>query len=253
MDSAEYEYLIDIHCHLLPGLDDGPATMDEAIAIARCAVDDGVTHAIVTPHIHIGRWPNDRDTIAVELTRFRVALAETGVMLKLGMAAEVRLDAEIIPMLDDDRLPFLGLWQQKRVLLLELPHGHFIPGTENLVAWMVNSGVLPMIAHPERNKALMRKPEILRLLSEMGCLFQITAGSLIGQFGPFARDVACALVRNGQATVLASDAHCLGHRPPNLAAGYREAIALVGEEEAFKLVHTNPYVLFHSNTSTTGG
>lgn len=239
--------MIDIHCHLLPGIDDGPGSMDESLALARASVADGVTAIIVTPHIHQGRWDNDRAGISALLCEFQLALQQAGIPLNTTMAAEVRLDAALIPLLERQELPYLGRWQNQQVLLLELPHGHIPAGTEKLIEWMLKRNVLPMIAHPERNKAIIRTPQRIAPLIELGCLFQVTAGALTGQFGPQVQAVASDLVSDGVATLLASDAHNLLQRPPNLAAGYAAAVEMVGVAQARKLVHDNPLQLFNTN------
>jgi len=163
------------------------------------------------------------------------------------MGAEVRLDAAIIPMIRQQRVPYLGVWKGQRVLWLEFPHGSIVSGAENLVEWLLNQDILPMIAHPERNKAVMRNPDRLQPFLALGCLVQITAGALIGQFGEHVQQVAENLLRQHIPTVLASDAHNLVTRPPNLSAGFKAAVSIVGEAAARELVYANPMQLFSSN------
>ncbi len=235
--------MIDIHCHLLPGIDDGPNDMQAAVSLARQAVADGVTHAVLTPHIHHGRWENTQSIIAKSVQAFRQALADEDVPLKLGSAAEVRIGPEILSMVPSGRIPFLGSWQGKKVMLLEMPHSHILPGTDKIIAWLLKQNVLPMIAHPERNKDVMRKLDKLTPLIEMGCLFQVTAGSVAGQFGDSAQERAHQLLEKGVVTVLASDAHHDERRPVNLSAGREAAAAIVGEQIAQQLVLDNPYAI----------
>ncbi len=232
--------MIDIHCHLLPGIDDGPPDMEAALELARQALADGVTHAVVTPHIHHGRWENSITGIQQGVAQFRQALREAAIPLALGYAGEVRIGPEILSMLPAKQIPFLGSWEGKQVMLLEMPHSHILPGTDKIVAWLLKQNVLPMIAHPERNKDVMRKPEKLKPLIEMGCLFQVTAGSVAGQFGEAAQERAEELLEQGVVTVLASDAHHVGRRPVNLSVGRDAAARLIGAEAAKILVHDNP-------------
>lgn len=232
--------MIDIHCHLLPGVDDGPVDMSSSLSLARQAVANGVTHAVVTPHIHHGRWENSLLSIEASLKHFRVALEQENIPLTLGFAAEVRLAAEIMTMLPKDEIPFLGMWEGKRVLLLEMPHSHILPGTDKMLSWLLSRNVQPMIAHPERNRDVMRKFDKLKPLIDLGCLFQITAGSVFGQFGARAQDCANQLLQMGVVTVIASDAHHIQRRPVNLREGRDAAAHIVGAKEADALVYKNP-------------
>lgn len=238
--------MIDVHCHLLPGIDDGPKTMDESIELARLAVNNGITHAIVTPHMHAGRWDNECAGITQLTNQFRQRLAGAGVPLTVGMAAEVRLDAAIVEWVAHDRIPFLGMHGGKRVMLLELPHSHIPLGTENLIAWLLKRDIVPLIAHPERNKDVIRKLDSIRPLIEQGCLLQLTSGSVAGHFGKPAQQRSRELLEMGAVFVIASDAHNREHRPPDLASGRDAASNIVGAEIADQLVSGNPYSLMVS-------
>ena len=220
--------MIDIHCHFLPGIDDGPATMEEAVELARIASNDGITLSILTPHIHPGRWENDRLIIGSALTAFRTALQTAGIALELGFAAEVRLTDLIFKQLEAGRIPFLGKLNTCDLLLLEFPHGHMIPGSEQLARWLIDRGICPVIAHPERNRAIMRDRDLLNPLLEAGCLLQITAGSLTGKFGSGAQQIALQLLDEDVVSFVASDAHNTKARPPILS----EAYALVCERKS---------------------
>ena len=232
--------MIDIHCHLLPGIDDGPKDVAEALNLARQAVENGVTHSVVTPHIHHGRWENTLQNIANTTAVFRQHLAENRIPLTLGFAAEIRIGTEILNMLPVGEIPFLGRWQEYKVMLLEMPHSHILPGTENIIRWLIKHGVRPMIAHPERNKDVMRRLNKIKPLVDLGCLFQVTAGSVTGQFGEMAMQRAHELLDMGVVTVLASDAHHGKRRPVNLRQGREAAEQVVGSAEAQRLVYDNP-------------
>lgn len=235
--------MIDLHCHLLPGIDDGPSSLDEALALAALAVNNGITHAIATPHIHPGRWNNDRYQIARLCNRFRLRLAYAGIPLTLGMAAEVRVDSELIHWLAQDKIPFLGHFNGKRVLLLELPHSHIPLGTENLIAWLLQRNIQPLIAHPERNKDVIRRIDSILPLVQLGCLLQITAGSITGHFGKPAQHRARQLLEMDAVFAIATDAHNCRNRPPILAQGCDAASHIVGHERAHQLVTTQPMQL----------
>lgn len=232
--------MIDIHCHLLPGIDDGPDTLEQALELAQLAADNGITHAVVTPHIHPGRWENSRQIIEEHWARFKEAVAEAAIPLQLGFAAEVRLSPEVLQMVANEQIPFHGEVDGYQILLLELPHSHVPPGSDNLTRWLLDRKIRPMIAHPERNKGIMRNLDQLEPFVEQGCFFQVTAGAAAGLFGDPARETAEAILKQGCVTVLASDAHNINHRPPRLDHGRDAAAAILGEEAANALVTTAP-------------
>lgn len=233
--------MIDVHCHLLPGIDDGPSTLEESLDLARLAVKNGITHSIVTPHVHAGRWDNNGSIIKTIALDFKRALLENDIPLQLGVACEVRIGAEIMDQINHRQILFLGYWHGKKVMLLEMPHSHVPMGIERMVEWLMERDILPMIAHPERNKDIHRDPSKLQPLINMGCLMQVTAGSVSGRFGETSRKRAVELLEKGLVTVLASDAHNRKYRPPSLNGGRNAAAEIVGEDEAYRLVLDNPW------------
>lgn len=232
--------MIDLHCHLLPGIDDGPESLAEALDMARIAVANGIEAAHVTPHLHPGRWDNDLSKIAAAVDAYRAALAEAGIPLALGFAAEVRLDYEILPLIEAGRVPFLGTLEGYRVMLLEFPHSHVPVGADKFVAWLLARNIRPMIAHPERNKDLMRDPDRLEPFVRAGCLLQITADAITGGFGELCALRAREFLQHGWVSVIASDAHDTTDRPPRIAPGRDAAALIVGEEEALRLTRGTP-------------
>jgi protein-tyrosine phosphatase len=232
--------MIDLHCHLLPGIDDGPETLEEALGMARIAVANGITAAHVTPHLHPGRWENDRAKIAAAVEAYRAALAKAGIGLEIGYAAEVRLDYDILPLIEAERVPFLGTLEGYRIMLLEFPHSHVPVGADKFVAWLLARNIRPMIAHPERNKDLMRDPGKLAPFVEQGCLLQVTADAVTGGFGAVCAARAKEFLERGWVSVLASDAHDTKDRPPRVAPGRDAAAEVVGEEEARRLTQGTP-------------
>ena len=232
--------MIDLHCHLLPGIDDGPATLEEALAMARLAVANGITEARVTPHVHVGRWDNDLAGIGKAVEAHRVALALAGIPLKLGFAAEVRLAYEVLPLIEAGRVPFLGELDGYKVMLLEFPHSHVPVGSDKFVAWLLKRNIRPMIAHPERNKEIMRDSSRLRPFVLDGCLIQLTADAVAGEFGEICEARAIEFLEKGWVTVLASDAHDVATRPPRIAPGLEVASAILGAEAAHRLVDETP-------------
>lgn len=235
--------MIDIHNHLLPGIDDGAADMAAALRMAQLAVNDGITHLVCTPHIQPRVYDNNAETISGALEAFRMALADAGIELAVAAAAEVRFGLELMKGVVDDSIPWLGEWQGRRVLLLEFPHNEVPFGAEKLTQWMLDRDVLPMIAHPERNRGLLKDPDQLKPFLVQGCLVQLTAASLTGYFGRDSEQLAHQLLDEGHVTVIASDAHNEAYRPPALAAGAAAAEEVVGEQLAQALVRDNPWQL----------
>lgn len=217
--------MIDLHTHLLPGLDDGPPTLAESLELARAAVARGTRVMAATPHVNPGyRLTPARITAATEA--FRDAVDEAGIPL------EVRSGGEIshlrLPRLDEDDLASLRLGGGP-YLLIECPfepdHGEFEP----LVLDLLDRGHGVLLAHPERSLAVHRDPGLLARLEAAGALAQVTAGSLVGEFGRSVRRGAIELVREGRIHVAASDAHDAHHRRPGPGATLEEAAEALPE------------------------
>jgi protein-tyrosine phosphatase len=245
--------VIDLHCHYLPGIDDGAQTLDESLDLARAAVAAGITAAIMTPHVHPGRYENNQASISRLCTAFQRVLAHKQVPLEVRAGGEVRISADIIQMVEDDEIPFLGVANGYRIMLLEFPHSHLLLGADKLVKWLLARKIKPLIAHPERNKEVMRNPEKLAPFVELGCLLQLTGGSLIGHFGKAAQDCALAILERGWATVVATDAHNLKHRPPNLDLARNALVDIGGEALARELTLEAPARLIGDHPLSDAG
>ncbi len=233
--------MIDLHNHLLPGIDDGAPDLETALQLAEMAVRHGTTHLVCTPHIHPGRYDNTPVTIHQALALFQQGLNQHNIPLQVAAAAEVRFGMELMIGVKSKSIPFLGQWQGQNVMLLEFPHGEIPFGAERLTAWLLQQSIIPMIAHPERNKGLMRDPDKLNPFIQQGCLLQVTAGSVAGDFGEVAQELAVQWLEKNWVTILASDAHNLEHRPPILTSGLAAASDILGEDAARRLVIDNPW------------
>jgi len=232
--------MIDIHCHLLPAIDDGARNISQSLALARHAVADGITHMVVTPHIQPGIYDNNVATISRAFELFKAVLKENHIELNIAMAAEVRLCPEILPMLEGEHLPLYIGPNGKKTILLEFPHSHVPPGTEQLLKWLLVYDVGVLIAHPERNKEIMRNYHRVEAFIDMGCMLQVTSGSISGRFGEPPRKAAAYMLEQGWVDILASDAHNLRSRPPELSDGKAAAAVVVGFEKAQRLVFDKP-------------
>ena len=232
--------MIDLHCHLLPGIDDGPKSVEAALALCRRAVANGIQRAVTTPHIIPGRYDNDKAAITKVWRTLKKELTAAGIELELGMAAEVRLDPVIIDMIKADRVPFLGEYNNEPLLLLEFPHTHIPPGSMEFVKWLLKEGIRPMIAHPERNGDVIDNLKKIEPFVKAGCLLQITAASLEGVFGPEEKRRGIQMLKKDWVTIIASDAHNLRGRLPQIEPGRKVAANVVGVARSWELVRERP-------------
>jgi protein-tyrosine phosphatase len=224
--------MVDIHCHILPGIDDdGPSRLEEVLEMARIAVADHIRQIVATPHIK--NVVHSPDLVKERVARFNEEL------LKEGIGLEVLPGAEVSAVLNTTILREHTL-NGTDYILLEFPHSHLPQNARQTVFDALMAGLLPIIPHPERNPSIVRRPELLIELVEAGALVQITAESLVGGFGPEARACAIYLLRNKAVHVLATDAHSPTWRPTVLSGGVRAAAKIIGESAARRLVTTNP-------------
>jgi protein-tyrosine phosphatase len=244
LDRKEPDFLvIDLHTHILPGLDDGPKNWDEALAMARAAAADGVTGVVATPHLFENRGIyqgdlNGPERILPAVQEFRQKLAEAGINLDIFPGCEAPLFLELLEFLEKGLV--LTINGNKRYLCLELPDTVIPPGTEDFIFSLHAAGIIPIITHPERNMALQEMPHKLLRLLDLGCLAQITAASLLGGFGRRVAKFTEQLVRKGFVHIMASDAHSVKRRPPVLSQGVKKLASLVGEARAWDMVATLP-------------
>lgn len=232
--------MIDLHCHFLPGVDDGAHDAGEALELARASVAQGIRAAVLTPHLHPGRYSAGRGRLRAVFDDFVHQLAAHGIPLAVRLACEMRVCAESVALLRAGQVSFVGRAGAARVLLVEFPHDRLPPGSLELMRHLVAQGIRPLIAHPERNRAVMRQPELIRPFVDAGCWLQLTAASVTGEFGAGAQRAARHLVEEELAWILATDAHSLRHRPPRLAEGRAVLADWVGEPVARRMVSDRP-------------
>jgi protein-tyrosine phosphatase len=245
--------MVDLHCHLFPGIDDGPDTLEDAVAMAKHAVASGITKAVVTPHILPGRYDNTLAGIREAARRFRADLHVRRIPLEIGFGAEVRIGPEVLALGELGTLPTLGTVDGYQVVLLEFPDSHLPPGSDKLVSMLLNRKIRPLIAHPERNKEVMRNVDRIGPFVQLGCWLQLTAGSICGVFGPQCQERSREMLERGWVTVLASDAHNRVTRMPELEPGRQAAEAIVGETESWRLVRDRPSTITANNAGFAEG
>jgi protein-tyrosine phosphatase len=232
--------VIDLHCHYLPGIDDGAQTVDEALTLARAAVDAGIHTCVLTPHVHVGRYNNTLASIRRSFAEFQQALTDQAVPLNVRIGGEVRIAPEIMPLVEQEQIPFIGRLGDDRIILLEFPHSHLVVGGEKLIRWLLDRRIRPLIAHPERNRDVMRNVDKIAEYVGMGCLLQVTGASVIGHFGTNAQTCAYALLDRNWVSVVATDAHNMEHRPPNLNLAHDALAAIGGVQYARELTELFP-------------
>jgi protein-tyrosine phosphatase len=211
--------MIDLHCHVLPGIDDGPESIEGSLALARAAASAGTRILVATPHIN-SRYSPDAATIARLVDELNSRLAEEKLALRIGSGAEIAMTRvmEIGP----EQLSAHGLGGSSW-LLVEPPFAAAVHGLDALVLELRRRGHQVLIAHPERCYAFQRDRTLLDAVLRAGALTSVTAGSLVGRFGGDARRFAMKLVRDGMIHNVASDAHDHTNRPPGTAAELKRA------------------------------
>ena len=231
--------MIDLHAHVLPGIDDGPSTWEESLLMCRQAVEDGITTLVATPHITPGVYANTRKSIAGAVVELRGRLEVAGVPLTILASAEVWLDPDLL--LDGEAvIPYLGDDGGRRFVLIHVPPRAVLDSVCELVQTLAIRGVTAIVSHPERHREFQKEPEQLRALVAAGALSQVTAASLVGKFGRSSALAARRFLELGLVHVIASDAHSHDHRPPVLSEGVAAAAAVVGAEQARFLVSDGP-------------
>ena len=229
--------MIDLHCHLLPGIDDGASDVAMSLTMARMLVADGVDTVACTPHILQRLYPNTGPQIRQCVTQLQTELDLAEIPLRLVPGADVHMVPDFISGLREGRLLSLG---DTRYVLVEPPH-HVAPVRyEEFFFTILVAGYVPILTHPERLTWVHAHYEAMIRLVKAGVWMQVTAGSLTGAFGRSAKSLGERMLKDGLVHILATDAHNPSVRPPELKRGRDAAARIVGEIEADHLVYTRP-------------
>jgi protein-tyrosine phosphatase len=231
------EPFVDLHCHLLPGLDDGAATLEEALAMAEMAVADGIGTVVATPHQLGHHAKTSSGTIREAVVRFQQALDQRKLPLRVLPGADVRIEPDLVRKIRTGQV--LTLADRCKHLLLELPHEVYVP-LDGLLAELASAGIVGILSHPERNQGILRQPGVLRPLVERGCLMQVTAGSLTGSFGSQIQGFSKSLIEQGLVHFISTDAHGPKSRVPVLSRAFEQVAEIAGEKIAVDLCRKNP-------------
>ena len=229
--------MIDIHCHILPEIDDGPKTKEEAIKMSCLAVDSGTDIVFATPHFMNGVFTTDLMSISIKTKAFSNTLKHSNIPLAIFEGAEIRISSKTAEMMSTGELPGLG---QTRYYLIELPSTFIKEGVLRIVRQMVDMGGVPIIAHPERNYMIMKQPELIDDLLDAGVRFQLTGKSVTGKNDRISFKISRQMIMENKAHYIASDGHDLYYRPPRLDTVFKILKKSADEKTAKKLLIENP-------------
>jgi protein-tyrosine phosphatase len=226
--------MIDIHHHLLYGIDDGSPDLDTSLAMARESAANGVTHIVCTPHAS-ERYPYLTQLIEERYAELRELLKG---QMELSLACDLHMTAENV--MEAAANPLRYSIGGKGYLLIEFSNTSIPPQINDAMLLLQSTGYRLIVTHPERYPAVLGRPEMLAEWLRMGCLVQVTSGSLYGRFGRMAEAFSNELLEHNWVHFLASDAHNMTGRPPHLRKGYNYVANRAGEEMARRLCETNP-------------
>lgn len=232
--------MIDLHTHILPGIDDGAKTLDVSLEMARIAVRDGTTVMACTPHIYPGLYMNDSAGIHAERDKLQQALDTYGIALKLVVGADAHLVPELLEGLKSGRVPTLN---GSRYFLLEPSHHVAPPRFEDSVFQIMAAGYLPVVTHPERLTWVEDHYDTFLTLARRGAWMQLTAGAVVGKFGKRAKYWSERFLADGMVHLIASDAHTTSVRSPRMSDAIPLLEKAVGRDEARRLVRVRPQAI----------
>lgn len=216
--------MIDLHCHILPGIDDGAKTMNDSINMAQLAVEEGITHILATPHHKNRNWNNEKQDVMKLVSQLQKEINNAGIELTIFPGQEVRIYGSIIEDIKADKILFID--EQKQYLLIEFPTSNIPTYTERLFYDLLSEGITPIIVHPERNREILEHPNRLKTLLDKGALAQLTAASYTGRFGKQIQKFSKQLVNADLVHFFASDAHNINNRSFHM----KEAFLMLEEE-----------------------
>jgi len=237
-ESLRDQPFVDIHCHCLAGVDDGPDTEAQSLALCQALAEDGIGRVIATPH-QLGRFSgcNEPAEIRQAVSSLNQELRRHRIVLHVVVGGDVRVDERLCAMLDTDSI--LTLADGGRYLLLELPHEILID-IEPLLVELSCRGIEAILSHPERHLVLTKQPAVVLRWLEHSVHLQVTAGSLLGEFGPLAERTAWQLLSYGWASLVATDAHDRHRRWPCMRIAFERIRLRLGERMARLVCIENP-------------
>jgi len=234
--------MIDLHCHILHGLDDGAKNLDEAAEMVKMAEKDGITKIVATPHLFRGDFtPDDLSIIEKKLEELRYVLKKNSIGVEIIKGAEVHISHNLIDEIRKNR-DYLVL-NGSTYIILELPAGHVFSGVKELLFELLSEGMRPIIAHPERNYVFMRNHGLLYELVQAGALTQANSGSFNGLYGRRVEEAACRFLELNLTHFIGSDSHNPRTSPMWLSQAAKKVEDRMGQEVASALVNDNPHAI----------
>lgn len=221
--------MIDLHCHILPGLDDGAEDMDASLEMAQLAVEEGITHILATPHHKKLHWSYPRDIVIEKTNELQSRLDKEKIPLKIFPGQEVHLHGTLMESIEKNEICFID--ELNQYVLVEFPSPHIPEYTDRLFFEMQSKGITPIIVHPELNKAIQKDPSIMYDFVSRGILGQVTAGSYIGKLGKDIEKLSYQLIESNLVHFLASDAHNTTTRPFYMKAAFDKLEKEFGKEK----------------------
>jgi protein-tyrosine phosphatase len=244
-DDGTLDVMVDLHNHLLPGLDDGSPDLQTSLAMARLAVADGITHVVCTPHAN-SRYRYDPELVQGRLAELEAALGEERIALTLGLGCDFHVNYDNVQ--DAIAHPARYAINGRDYLLVELPDYTISPNLQETFYELRLAGLTPILTHPERNPVLQREPQRMLPWLRDGLLVQVTAGSVTGAMGKAAQRVAERLLSHRWVHFLASDAHDTRRRPPQMRAAREIVSKRYGTLYADLLCRENPMAVFRGES-----
>ena len=231
--------MIDLHCHILPYLDDGPQSPEESLSMAKEAVEDGISVITATPHTLNGVYLNPAQKITKSVAALQDLLVKNNIPLQMCLGADVHLCPDMLAHIESGEAMTIN--NAGKYLLLEFPAQSIPPGAKDEIFRLKLNGITPIITHPERNLMIQKDIHILYEFVNLGALSQVTAMSITGDFGPIVRNCVQELLERRLAHIIASDAHSPDDRPPLLSEALEEAADMLESyEEAEQMVTLVP-------------
>ncbi|MBU1863711.1 MAG: hypothetical protein KKH94_08630 [Candidatus Omnitrophica bacterium] len=240
--------MIDLHCHILPGIDDGPPTIDEALQMCRIAVQDGITSIVATPHMRKGVYSTNKTQILKAVQSLQSDLKKNNIDVAILPGHEAYISETLLRDIDTGQV--LTINDAMKYMSLEMPHDSVPFYIEDVLKELKGINIIGIISHPERNFQIRQDWRILKKIVKLGALSQITAMSITGEFGEGVKKTAVTLLKKGLVHMVVSDAHSADKRMPILSKAVQETARIIGEKKALAMVNCKEVIQRVQNLDT---
>lgn len=233
--------MIDIHNHILWGIDDGAKDFEESLAMAKIAVEDGIKQIVATPHFMNGTYKSSKEIIKEKADILNKKLKEENIDLEIILGNEVFLNIDSVEKIKKGEVYPIN---NTKYILIEFSFMNIPQNADRIIHQMMKEGYRPIIAHPERISSVVEDPSILIPYIEMGCMTQITSGSILGYFGDKVKKASEEIIKRDMAYTIASDAHNAKTRKPKLSKAYRRIGEISGEKYVKELKRRTYQIIY---------